>query len=186
MLPKYTSFVKKPKVGLLLIVFILVLLNYFGIGQDQNMHKVLEVSDGDTIVVDLYGKTETIRFIGVDTPETHHPSKPVQCYGPEASNYTKYLLEGEYVRLEVDPLSDNRDRYDRLLRFIYTKNGVLVNYSLVEQGFGFAITSFAHSKMPSFVLAQAEADKQNKGLWGSCNIDNSGNYPSTTSRGASS
>lgn len=178
--------VRKPRFIILLVVFVLALLNFFAIGQDQNLHQVLSVADGDTILVDMYGKTETIRFIGVDTPETQHPTKPVQCYGPQASDYLKAKLEGEYVRLEVDPLSDNRDRYDRLLRFIYTENNELINLSIVEQGFGFAVTGFEHSRMPQFVAAEANAKSQKTGLWGSCEIENSNGYPSTTSQSISS
>jgi len=183
---RYNLRMQKPRLALLVFVFILLLLNYFGIGQDQTMHQVLKVSDGDTILVDMFGKTETIRFIGVDTPETHHPSKPIQCYGPEASDFMTEKLTGEYVRLEVDPLSGNRDRYDRLLRFVYTQDGELLNKTLVEDGYGFAVTGFNHTKMPQFVAAETNAKAQKRGLWGSCTIDNSGNYPSTTSRNTSS
>jgi micrococcal nuclease len=177
---------KNPKLVMLLVVFVLALFNFFAIGQDQNLHQVLAVADGDTILVDMYGQTETIRFIGVDTPETQHPNKPVQCYGPQASQYLKNRLEGEYVRLEVDPLSDNRDRYDRLLRFVYTKDDELVNLSLVSQGYGFAVTGFKHSKLPEFVTSEAAAKNQRQGLWGSCEIENSNGYPSTTSQSISS
>lgn len=95
------------------------------------LYKVVKFDDGDTIAVDMQGKTETIRFIGVDTPETHDPRKPVQCYGKTASAFTKKLIGDSPVRLEADPLSGNRDRYDRLLRYIYLPNGTLVNEALV-------------------------------------------------------
>jgi len=176
----------KQRATMIIVALVLALLNYYGVGQDQNLHQVLSVADGDTILVDMFGETETVRFIGVDTPETHHPSKPVQCFGPEASDFMKNKLEGEYVRLEVDPLSDNRDRYGRLLRFVYTKDGELVNQTLVAEGYGFAITGFNHSKMLSFVGAETTAESERRGLWGACIIDDSGKYPSTTSRNTSS
>lgn len=186
MIKLYTLKMSKQKLIMLIIVLALLTLNYFGIGQDQTLHQVLAVADGDTILVDMYGETETIRFIGVDTPETHHPSKPVQCFGPEASDYTTNKIVGEYVRLEADPLSDNRDRYDRLLRFVYTKDGELLNQSLVSDGFGFAVEAFDHTKMKAFLNSQELAKSQQRGLWGACEIDNSGSYPSTTSQYISS
>lgn len=178
----------KQRLVMVLVVLALVALNYFGIWQpqDSSLHQVLAAADGDTILVDMYGQTEIIRLIGVDTPETHHPSKPVQCFGPEASDFTANKLEGEYVRLEADPLSDNRDRYDRLLRFVYTQDGELVNKSLVEQGYGFAVTGFDHSKMIEFVAAEENAKSNKVGLWVNCEIDNSGSYPSTFDRNTSS
>jgi endonuclease YncB( thermonuclease family) len=122
----YNFKMTKQRATMIIVALILALLNYYGVGQDQNLHQVLSVADGDTILVDMHGKTETIRLIGVDTPETHHPNKPVQCFGPEASDFTQLAeLAGEYVRLEADMFSDNRDRYDRLLRFcLYRRWGV--------------------------------------------------------------
>lgn len=177
---------KKYRWILIVIVILLALANYFGLGKKEGLHQVLAVADGDTILVDFYGQTETIRLIGVDTPETHHPSKPVQCYGPEASDYTTNRLAGEYVRLEADMFSDNRDRYDRLLRFVYTESGELFNKTLVEQGYGFAITAFNHSMMQDFVESQEDAKAQQNGLWSACQVDESGKYPSTTSPSTSS
>ncbi len=133
-------------------------------------YHVSKFDDGDTIAVDMEGKTETIRFIGVDTPETHDPRKPVQCYGKNASAFTKNTIGTQNVRLEADPLSGNRDRYNRLLRFVYLPNGELLNYELVKDGYGFAITGFPHTKMESFVNVQAEAKSQNRGLWGDCQL----------------
>src|SRR5882724_5182239 len=71
--------------------------------------------DGDTIAVAMNGQTEKVRLIGVDTPETHKPNTPVQCYGPAAAAYTKQLIGQNKVRLQADPLDTNRDRYNRLL-----------------------------------------------------------------------
>lgn len=146
-------------------------------------YKVLEVNDGDTIVVDMAGSKETIRLIGVDTPETHHPSKPVQCYGPEASDFTAQELSGAYVRLEADPESGNRDRYQRLLRYVYEEDGTLHNLELVEQGYGFAVLAFPHTKMKSFIQAQGAAEVAKSGLWSNCTIER-GQYLSTAPIGS--
>ena len=79
---------------------------------------VVRVIDGDTIRVRVRGKEHTVRFIGVDTPETVHPTKTVQHFGAEASAYTKAALEGKTVTLEADPTGDTVDRYGRLLRYV--------------------------------------------------------------------
>lgn len=166
-----------------IIALLLIGLQHFGLvpGQDQaeesiqnhtpGLYKVLKFDDGDTIAVDMEGKKETIRFIGVDTPETHDPRKPVQCFGKEASAFTKHTIGESRVRLEADRLSGNRDRYDRLLRFVYLPNGQLLNQTLVEEGYGFAITGFPHTKMESFVNAEAEAKGRQRGLWGQCELE---------------
>jgi endonuclease YncB( thermonuclease family) len=131
-------------------------------------YKVTEVYDGDTIAVNMNGKTEKVRFIGVDTPETHKPNTPVQCYGPQASDYTKQLLTGKNVRLEADPTNQNRDRYGRLLRYVYTEQEVLVEQSLIEQGLGFAYLSFPFEKSPDFAAIQEQARADKRGLWLAC------------------
>lgn len=132
-------------------------------------YRVTKVSDGDTITVDMNGKQESVRMIGVDTPETHKPNTPVQCFGKEASDYThKILGNGATVRLEADPTNDNRDRYDRLLRYVYLPDGTLYQKALIEQGYGFAYTSFPFQKKEEFVQAQARAQSAKTGLWAVC------------------
>lgn len=132
------------------------------------LYTVLEFDDGDTIQVDMNGKPEKIRFIGVDTPETHDPRKAVQCYGQAASEFTKQLIGNSQVRLEADPLNTNRDRYDRLLRYVYLPDGTLVNAEIIKQGYGFAYTSFPFSKIEEFKSLQKDATQNNRGLWASC------------------
>lgn len=142
-----------------------------GIVENQpGQYKVVRFSDGDTISVDMNGKTETIRFIGVDTPETHDPRKAVQCYGPAASAYTKNTLTaaGSKVRLAGDSLSSNRDRYDRLLRYVYLPDGTLLNEKLIRDGYAFFYPYFPFTKSKDFEAAQKAAQNENKGLWGNC------------------
>src|SRR5205085_3089746 len=87
---------------------------------------VARVVDGDTIVVHLGGRTETVRLLGIDTPETVDPRKPVQCFGTEASHRTKELLPpGTGVRLERDV--EARDIYGRLLAYVRRDDGTFVN-----------------------------------------------------------
>jgi micrococcal nuclease len=132
------------------------------------LYGVVQFSDGDTIVVDMNGKHETVRFIGVDTPETHDPRKAVQCFGQAAADFTKDLIGQNDVRLEADPQGTNRDRYNRLLRYIYLPDGRLVNAEIIKQGYGFAYLSFPFTKSEEFRFYQNEAMQANRGLWGSC------------------
>ncbi len=108
-------------------------------------YRVNEVLDGDTIIVNMEGQTDTIRLIGVDTSETKDQRKEVQCYGPEASAYTHAQLTNVRVRLVADPLGTNRDRYDRLLRYVYTQDGTLYNESLLQKGYARPYTGFLFS-----------------------------------------
>ena len=81
--------------------------------------RVVRVIDGDTIRVRVQGKECTVRLIAGDTPETVYPTKTVQHFGAEASAYTKTALEGRQVELHTDHIGDTRDRYGRLLRYVY-------------------------------------------------------------------
>lgn len=134
------------------------------------LYSVTRYSDGDTITVNMNGTSETIRFIGVDTPETHDPRKKVQCYGPAASAFTKNTISaaGSKVRLQADSLSSNRDRYDRLLRYVYLPDGTFVNLKIIREGFGFYYPYFPFSKSAEYDAAQKTAQLAGKGLWGAC------------------
>jgi micrococcal nuclease len=143
-------------------------------------YAVSHVSDGDTFAVKMNGKSETVRMIGIDTPETKDPRTTVQCFGVAASNKTKELLAGKSVRLEADPQSDNRDKYQRLLRYVYLPDGTFLNQYLVEQGYAFAYTLFPNSKLDQFRAWEQEARANNRGLWAGCNVDESNQKKQTT------
>lgn len=132
------------------------------------MYRVTEFADGDTISVNMNGKNERIRFIGVDTPETHDPRKAVQCFGEAASDFTKKLIGSNNVRLESDPINTNRDRYNRLLRYVYLPDNTLVNAEIIRQGYGFAYTSFPFTRSEEFSRYQIDARVLGRGLWSSC------------------
>lgn len=134
------------------------------------LYRVTTFTDGDTISVDMNGTTEKVRMIGVDTPETHDPRKSVQCFGEAASNFTKSLIGDNRVRLEVDPTNTNRDRYNRLLRYVYLPDGRLVNAEIIKQGFGFAYVYFPFEKLDEFKNYQRQAENDKLGLWGDCDI----------------
>lgn len=140
------------------------------------LYSVSRFVDGDTIAVDMNGKTEKIRMIGVDTPETHKPNTPVQCYGPAASAYTKTIIGTQKVRLVSDSLSTDRDRYKRLLRYVYLPDGSNVNQKLIQTGHGFYYPYFPFTKSEEFSAAQDVAMAAHLGLWGNCN-------PTRTDRG---
>ncbi|HSX24202.1 MAG TPA: thermonuclease family protein [Candidatus Saccharimonadales bacterium] len=145
-------------------------------------YRVTEFVDGDTIAVDMNGHNEKIRMIGVDTPETHDPRKAVECFGQAAAAYTKQLIGSGPVRLEADALSTNRDRYDRLLRYVYTSDNKLVEAEVIKNGYGFAYVSFPFSKLDEFRQYEKEAREGNKGLWSGCQpyLDKDGHIHSNT------
>lgn len=134
------------------------------------LYSIAHYVDGDTVVVNMNGTNETIRFIGIDTPETHKPGAPVQCYGPAAAAHTQNVIKaaGGKVRLVSDSLSTNRDRYNRLLRYVYLPDGTNVNKLNVEQGYAFYYPYFPFTKKAEFKVAQDSAKAANKGLWGAC------------------
>ena len=122
--------------------------------------KVKNVVDGDTFTLE---SGQVIRMIGIDTPETVHPSKPIQCYGKEASNKTKELIEGKEVRLEKDV--SETDKYKRLLRYVYI-NDLLVNEVLVSEGYAKSSSYPPDIKyQDKFIEAEKKAQVENKGLW---------------------
>jgi micrococcal nuclease len=124
--------------------------------------------DGDTIGVDMNGHEEKVRFVGIDTPETHKPNTPVQCYGPAAAAFTKNTIGKQRVRLVSDQLSTDRDRYKRLLRYVYLPDGRDLNKVLVENGYAFYYPYFPFSKSAEFAAAQESAMATHRGLWGNC------------------
>lgn len=137
--------------------------------RDQpGLYSINHFIDGDTIAVNMNGKSETVRFIGIDTPETHKPNTPVQCYGPAAAAFTKNTIGTNKVRLASDSLSTDRDRYDRLLRYVYLSDGTLVNEKLVQDGYAFYYPYFPFTKSKAFAADQRAAQAANKGLWGNC------------------
>ncbi len=132
-------------------------------GLDVTVERVV---DGDTIVV---SGGERVRLIGVDTPETKDPRRPVGCFGEQASNFTSSLLPvGARVRLVGDV--EQRDRYQRLLAYAYRlPDGLFVNAELLRRGFAQVLTippNIAHSS--EFLALSQEARDAERGLWGAC------------------
>ncbi len=126
---------------------------------------VTRTVDGDTFVVWLNGTEEKVRMLGMDTPETVDPRKPVQCFGKEASHRLHDLLTGVVVRLEPDPTNDNRDKYNRILRYVYLPDGTDVNAQMIQQGYAFAYTVFPFQKREAYLKLQTDARQNARGLW---------------------
>ena len=135
--------------------------------------RVIEVTDGDTIKVKMgiiWTVVEKIRLVGLDTPETKAPGIGVQCFGPEASAKSKELLHGKVVRLESDSALENRDKYNRLLRYVHRYGDKLsINEELIKNGFGREATYDKKYKyQKDFRASEDSAYDKKLGLWGEC------------------
>jgi micrococcal nuclease len=127
---------------------------------------VTRVVDGDTIEVRLDDRTEDVRYIGVDTPETVKPGSPVECFGHEASDFNERLVDGRTVRLEFD--AEHRDVYGRLLAYVHAGDR-FVNAELVRLGYATALTIVPNDRFAGmFARLEREAADAGRGLWGAC------------------
>jgi micrococcal nuclease len=127
---------------------------------------VIDVLDGDTIRVERDRGTETVRLLGIDTPETHHPTKPVECFGPEAASYTKAQLRGRSVQLEVD--IEARDRYGRRLAYVIV-DGERFNDELLRLGYArLLVIEPNHAHARTMLQEELDAKRAGRGLWGAC------------------
>ncbi len=140
-----------------------------GPSADAGQGVVVRVIDGDTVDVEIDDTVERVRLIGVDTPESVAPERPVQCYGAEASAHTAELLPvGTVVRVVRDEVS--RDQYGRLLAYVYrADDDLLVNLDLIERGFADAVTYGDNEALyDTFVAAESAARSEGVGLWSVC------------------
>lgn len=130
--------------------------------------RVTRVVDGDTIVVSSPSGSERVRYIGIDTPESVAPGRPVECYGPQASAANRRLVEGREVT--VVPGEEARDRYGRLLAYVYTDGGKrFVNGRLVRSGAADTLTIEPNSKYAGRLAdLRRKARSEGAGLWGAC------------------
>jgi micrococcal nuclease len=126
---------------------------------------VQRVIDGDTLML---GTGERVRLIGVDTPETNHPEKPVEYFAKEASAFTRRMAEGKRIKLDYDDANkhiDHKDRYGRTLAYVWLEDGSLLNAEIIRQGYGHALTRYPFSRMEEFRRLEREAREQGWGLW---------------------
>jgi micrococcal nuclease len=129
--------------------------------------RVVRAVDGDTIVVAFAdGHTDTVRVLGVDTPETHDPRKPVQCFGPEAAAYTASRLTGKVVRLEPDV--ETHDKYGRRLAYVYLGDHRFDD-ELLRLGYARLLVIEPNTAHARTMLAdELAARRERRGLWGQC------------------
>lgn len=130
---------------------------------------VIRAVDGDTLEVRLDGEEDDVRvrLLGINTPETVDPRRPVECFGKEASSFMHQLVDGKRIRLESDPQADERDKYNRLLRNVFLADGTDVNALMVEKGYAFAYLSFPLNKQRKQQLKKLQEDAKllRRGLW---------------------
>ena len=128
--------------------------------------RVTRVVDGDTVEAPVDGRTEDVRYIGVDTPESVKPDTPVECYALEASHFNEDLVEGETVRLDFD--AERRDVYGRLLAYVHLGDE-FVNAELVGRGYATTLEIPPNTRYAQlFARLEREASADGRGLWGAC------------------
>ena len=129
-------------------------------------YSVTKVVDGDTITINLDGTAETIRLIGINTPETVDPRKPVECFGKQASDEAKTILTGKKVRIEKDSTQGERDKYGRLLAYVFRDDELFFNEYMIQQGYAYEYTyNKPYKYQTQFKSDQVIAQSQGKGLW---------------------
>ncbi len=130
-------------------------------GQQEYASSVKRVIDGDTIV--LWNR-ERVRYIGIDTPELHHPKKPIEYLAKEAKEFNEKLVGGKKVNLKFDV--EKRDKYGRLLAYVYLEDGTFVNADILKEGYAQLLTIPPNVKhVELFIRSQREARENNRGLW---------------------
>lgn len=129
-------------------------------------YAVSKVVDGDTVSINIDGKSETFRLIGIDTSETVDPRKIVQCFGIKASNKAKELLSGKTVRIEYDESQGRLDKYNRVLGYVFLTDGTNFNKYMIEQGYAYEYTyNLPYKYQAEFKKAQLDAENNKRGLW---------------------
>lgn len=136
----------------------------------KTLYPVLFIYDGDTIAISMKGKTEKIRLIGIDSPETSEKYRSVECHGKEATNRATELLKNKKVRIEMDETQDNEDVYGRSLRYIFLEDGTFFNQLMIEEGFAkeYTFKGKEYKYQKEFRAAEKKAREEKKGLWGEC------------------
>lgn len=139
-------------------------------GTTSETYLVTKVVDGDTLKIQTDTKQESVRLLGIDTPETQDPRKPVQCFGKEAKTQLQNLVEGKRVRLEADTTQGDRDAFGRLLRYVYLEDNTNVNSELVKQGFAFVYRQYPVKQLQALITLETQARAEKRGLWSGCDI----------------
>lgn len=173
-----------PHIIFVLLVGGFVLLNNSGLKQNKIINhseiktqatisreiaKVSRVVDGDTLKILVNNKEDTVRLIGIDSPEIVDKKKPVQCFGKEASDKAKEILTGKTITLESDPTQGERDEYERLLRYVFINN-LNFNKFMLSEGYAreYTFKGKIYRYQTEFIQAEENARENKKGLWGKC------------------
>jgi micrococcal nuclease len=136
-------------------------------GVKSDSYKVLDVYDGDTIQVQTENGPEKVRFSGINAPETTKPGVVGMCMADEATKRTRELIgNSKKVTLTPDSRQTNRDRYNRLLRYVYNDQNQDINLVLVQEGLAPVMKGFEAEKKTAYLKAEAEAKRQGLGVWG--------------------
>ncbi len=149
--------------GAIIFLFIISPLYVTDVYTSDKFHLCTYVIDGDTIIVFINGKKEKVRLIGVDAPETDGPYTKEEFFGRESSDFTKKITEGKKVRLEYD--WQKRDKYRRLLAYVYFEDGTFLNAEIIKQGYATAYTKFKFKYHKDFKRYEQEAKVNKRGLW---------------------
>ncbi len=151
------------------IILFLSIIFYIKEGENikQNtLYKVSYVYDGDTVAILYKGKERVIRLLGVDTPETVDPRKPIQCFGKQASLMTKELLNNKSISLVFDFDREQKDKYSRYLAYVYRDDGLNINKYLIEHGYAREYTyGKPYLKQKEFKKLEKQAKGNKIGLW---------------------
>jgi len=140
----------------------------------STLYKVLDVVDGDTIKILVAKEIVTLRLIGIDTPETKDPRKPVQCFGENASKKAKELLLGKLIFIEADLSQGEKDKYGRLLRYVFFDDQTSYNEKMIKDGFAHEYTyNLPYKYQNNFKRAETYARENKLGFWSesTCNGD---------------
>ncbi|HXK38330.1 MAG TPA: thermonuclease family protein [Candidatus Paceibacterota bacterium] len=130
------------------------------------IYTILRIIDGDTITVGINGIETKIRLIGVNAPESVDPRRPLQCYGKEAAAHLSALLEQRKVTLVFDDSQDRYDKYGRLLAYVYRDDGLLINSTMIRDGYAYEYTYITpYVERQNFKQAERDASKALLGLW---------------------
>lgn len=147
--------------------------------RNKTEYEVTKVFDGDTFEVLIAGKKEKVRMLGIDTPESYDSDKlnsdalrtkrdkeTIKKLGQLSTKFTKSLIENKKILLETRPEDDDKDRYGRLLRYVYLPDGTHINKKIVEEGYAIAYRKFKVYREKELVEAEKDARKNRRGLWG--------------------
>jgi len=143
------------------------------------LYPVVEVVDGDTVKIRRNGRVETLRLIGLDTPETRDPRRPVECFGREASARGKKLLGGQKVRIVMDRSQGTKDKYGRTLAYLYRQDGLFYNLDMIRAGYAneYTYQNNPYQYQKQFKAAERQAREAERGLWSPKTCDGDANQP---------